>query len=391
MGDVYIRPKYKRNFLNMLSQLIFPLDSIDEGRKKINSIFFTGNTAFGYWKEFNTGTTRPSSLEITGLTISNPTLNTDFSSAGGSLFIGYGNSLDGSSGYTLVHGIFNSGTTRNSALVGYGNTGFTLNNSFIQGSRNIMRGNYISSLSSSRNVFSSDTTNNNYVNFISSTGNTLTRISGGDQRHNFLNIFASGSNFVSAHTEYVSFVSSENCILSGTILNSLIIGSGNSIGYQYSNAFNGVQENINIIGQNIKPLQNNTGGLTYAPLSGTYINSLCFEGDFRNDIASIPLGFGFSTTFYDSNNSIVSKINTSITFPETISYYTLSSNTLTSFSLILGSGTNNVILNSNVANPIFTGGTPYYNTLTISTNVNRANVGFFVYSKNSDRFIRIKG
>lgn len=397
MGNVHVRPRYKRNFLNMLNQLIFPLDSIDDGRKKINSIFFTGNTAFGYWKEFNTGTTRPSSLEITGLTISNPTLNTDFSSAGGSLFIGYGNSLGGSSGYTLVHGLFNSGTTRNSALVGYGNTAFTLDNSFIQGSYNIMRGNYISSLSSLDNVFSSDTTNNNYVNFISSSNMAITKFGSGTQRHNFLNVFSSDGNFVSAHTEYVSFVSSENCILSGTILNSLIIGSGNSIGFQYDNAFNGNQENINIIGQNIKPLQNNTGGLTYAPLSGTYINSLCFEKDFRNDIASITPLFVLPT-FYDSNNSSVIKINTGGVGVQVMSYYTLSSDTLTSFALILGSTTttDDVFLNDGGVGafpllPIFTGGTPYYSALTISTNVNRANVGFFVYSKNSDRFIRIKG
>lgn len=378
----------------MLSQLIFPLDSIDEGRKKINSIFFTGNSAFGYWNEFNAGITRPSSLEITGLTIINPTLNTDFSSAGGSLFIGYGNSLGGSSGYTLVHGLFNSGTTRNSALIGYGNTAFTVNNSFIQGSYNIMRGNYISSLSSLDNVFSSDTTNNNYVNFISSSNMDITKFGSGTQRHNFLNIFSSDLNFVSAHTEYVTLLSSENCILSGTVLNSLIIGSGNSIGYQYNNAFNGNQENINLIGQNIKPLQNNTGGLTYAPLSGTYINSLCFEKDFRNDFVTIPTVFA-TASFVDSNNSLLSKIN-AVTFDEIISYYPLSSNTLTSFALILGRGvgTSDVFLNDGLTYPlipIFTGGTPYYSALTISTNINKANVGFFVYSKNSDRFIRIKG
>ena len=222
MGDVYIRSSYKRNFLNMLSQLIFPLDSIDEGRKKINSIFFTGNSAFGYWNEFNAGITRPPSLEITGLTVSNPTLNTDFSSAGGSLFIGYGNSLGGSSGYTLVHGLFNSGTTRNSALIGYGNTAFTVNNSFIQGSYNIIRGNYINSISGFENVFSSSTINNNYVNFVSSSNMAITRFGSGTQRHNFLNIFSSDLNFVSAHTEYVTMLSSENCILSGTVLNAHI-------------------------------------------------------------------------------------------------------------------------------------------------------------------------
>jgi hypothetical protein len=81
---------------------------------------------------------------------------------------------------------------------------------------------------------------------------------------------------------------------------------------------------------------------------------------------------------------------------EIISYYPLSSNTLTSFALILGRGvgTSDVFLNDGLTYPlipIFTGGTPYYSALTISTNINKANVGFFVYSKNSDRFIRIKG
>lgn len=268
-------------------QYIFPLDNIDEGRRKINNYLFTGISATGYWNFLNSGSTG-FSLEISGLTSSFPTNNADTSSNSNNIIIGTGNTVSGVGGYNFVDGFNNIiASSYNSFIFGHQNVLSGLTDSFVFGSGNyVYRGSQMTFISTNSTI-SSDTINNNYYSVLNSVSLNATKYPASiNQRNTYFLSLNSSSARLSADTEFVSLLPGSSYTLSGTILNSTILGYSNSMGYEYPVASNLNHDNIFIFGDSLKPWLSAT---TTTPLSGTYINDLCIEDSFIFNKTSISL------------------------------------------------------------------------------------------------------
>ena len=270
-------------------QYIFPLDTIDDGRKKINSLLFTGITPTGYWNFINSGTTG-FSLEISGLTNTYPTNNLDNSSKKGNIIVGNANIISGDGGYNFVYGADNYlASSNNSSLGGQFNEATGVTNSFIFGLLNkIYSGTSILNISSSNVVFSSNTLNNNYVNLIGNNINIVEKHpSGLNPKNNYFTVLNNLVLYTSADTQFVSIMPGESNSLSGIVTNSSVFGSSNSIGVDYSTPSTNLnQDNIYIFGNSLTPILSAT---TTTPLSGTYINDLCIDKNLQLNKESLSV------------------------------------------------------------------------------------------------------
>ena len=269
--------------------LIYTGDTIDQGRKKINAMLFTGITANGYWSPLNSGATSVS-LEFSALTDSYLSNNQDVSLISNNLIIGTNNILSGFGGYNFVNGdsniLFN---ITNSFISGYNNNVAGLSNSFIKGFNNqIYSGNYVTFIGSDNITINPNTLNNNYISILGSSD--LNIMGGATNKH--LNYFTSLNNSGSsifANCDYVTIMNGANNIISGTVKNVVIFGSNNLIGFNQNNATTYNFENIYIFGNGIKPI---LSANTMQPLSGTYINDLCIENQLLLNHDNQTVGVG---------------------------------------------------------------------------------------------------
>ena len=377
-------------------QYIFPLDTIDEGRKKINNLLFTGITPTGYWSFINTGTTY-FSLEVSGLTSSYPTENEDTTSLSRNVIVGSGNTLSGSGGFNFVQGFDNYvASSKNSFIGGNDNSITGLTNSFVFGTGiKIFSGNSITINPAFNVVFSSSTINNNYVSVLASETSIIQSLpSSSNKKQLYLSILNNQNLAISADTSFVTMMPGSSSIISGTVINSSVFGLSNKIGYNQTNVVTDNYDNIFIFGNTLSPVLSAT---TFTPLSGTYINDLCIEKGLTLNLNSVQMAqppTTYNIEFEKFNNFLIYR---PAGIPTSTGDWSVTANFPKNSSLLTGlffiSYYNQKLNYTTVAGDVssFIDDYGYGSRWDMPSNTYSANTVFAAFSQTNTKYIRYKG
>jgi len=373
-------------------QFIFPYDSIDDGRKKIDSTFFSGYTSNGYWKSLNSGNTG-FSLEFTASTAGISNNNTDTSTNSNNIIIGNSNTIIGSGGYNFLKG-------KNNLISG---SSF----SYVDGELNRVSG-ITNSFVFGRNFTVSGATNSAFINILDSNIypefkiNYGTLFGGGAYEfhgenslstNNFLLGINTLGSYITGETNYFTTLNGLSFSTSGDVKNCLIAGTLNNIGYNYPVSSNGSHENIFIFGSGITPSLSATSTTS---LSGTYVNSICIENALRfNKKLSNVISFVTAQTnfikynFYQVSAALGAKM---VATSEPIGNLFHNSTTGSGMFFIMYQnpypGLGGTLSGDSSS---FVDDYGYNNRIDISTNLYSANTAFYGYSDNLQKYIKYKG
>jgi hypothetical protein len=383
-------------------QLIFPLDSIDDGRKKINNLLFTGFTPEGYWSTLNSGTTGIS-MEFSATSNNNLLNNKDTSNLSNNLIIGNENIISGAGGYNFIQGKSNYlASSKNSFIFGNDNNLTGLTDSFVSGENlKIYSGNNISILGCEDLTISSNTTNNNFLTLISNYRSTIQgNTSSSNKKINYLTEITNKETKISADCQFVTLLSGENNIISGDVKNVLILGSNNKIGYNQSNSTTQTYQNIYVFGEGLNPIL--SADTLNTPLSGTYINDFCVENGLilNYDTLNInkPTIFTPIIKFVDFQNKNLHLLYTS-SFGSSDAY-TITANTPFNSDLtgiyfatyqFIPAFLNTPIESLSGSSSYFIDDYGFNNRWDIPSNFNSANTVFMTYVTGGKKYIKYKG
>ena len=374
-------------------QFIFPYDSIDEGRKKIDSTFFSGYTPNGYWKSLNSGNTG-FSLEFTASTAGISNNNSDTSTNSNNIIVGNNNTIIGNGGYNFLKG-------KNNLING---SSF----SYVDGELITISAN-TSSFIFARNFKISGDTNSSFINVLNSEIYPNFKINYGTlfggagynfignnslSTNNFLLGINSIGSYITGTTNYFTTLNGALFNTSGDVKHCVVTGTLNNIGYNHPVASNGSHQNIFIFGSGITPSLSAT---SITSLSGTYANSVCIEDKliFRKKQAVIPPFSKTATTQFINNN--LYQVNEILGNNLTATSHTLSnifhlSTTASSIFFIVFIGNNPFAGSSLSGSPnVFVDDYGYNNRIEISTNLYSANTAFYGYSHNLQKYIKYRG
>ncbi len=373
-------------------QFIFPYDSIDEGRKKINSTFFSGYTPNGYWKSLNSGNTG-FSLEFTASTAGVSNNNTDTSNNSNNIIIGNSNEIIGDGGYNFLKG--KSNLIKNSSF------------SYVDGELNRVSG-ITNSFVFGKNFTVSGATNSAFINIQNSTVSPEFEINYGTlfggvgynffgqnslSKNNFLLGINSKSSYITGNTNYFTTLNGSFFNASGDVKHCVVTGVLNNIGYNYPIASNGSHENIYIFGSGITPSLSATSTTS---LSGAYVNSICIENAlrFNKKTATIQTLSKIASTNFDKNNlyQVTGRSSYNATaFSNTLDKIYHSSTTGSGLFFIVYFDDTYVGGTLSGSSSSFIDNYGYNNRIDISTNLYSANNAFYGYSHNLQKYIKYKG
>lgn len=372
-------------------QFIFPLDSIDEGRKKIDYTFFSGYTPNGYWKSLNSGSTG-FSLEFTASTAGISNNNTDTSINSNNMLVGNNNKIVGSGGYNFLKGKNNLIKDSNFSYI----DGELINVSAITSSFIFGRNLKISGANNSAfiNMVDSEIYPNFKTNYATLFGIYKNKFSNENllSENNFLLQLNSKESYITGITNYYTNLNGSFIKISGDVKHCVVAGNLNSIGYDYPNPSSGSHENIFIFGSNIKP---SLSAMSITSLSGTYVNSIFVKNNlfFNKKIPDYSLITSAKTEFtkknlYEISGLMGSKI-TAVSQDFDSLYYAPNSGTGFFFIIYFDESNSGGSLSGSSNNFIDDYG--YDNKIEISTNLYSANTAFFGYSDNLKKYIKYKG